>query len=80
MKMGGTSVFSCFWPKMSAADRISKHVVIVDSTVEAKEVGGDVGEEKLAKFIENSLVERLFEFFPFLMGFRDCGVTGCSLC
>lgn len=75
MKMGGISVFSCFWPKMSAADRVSKHVVIVDSTVEPKEVGGGDSEEKLEKFVENSLVERLFEFFLFLEGAGECDVT-----
>ena len=54
---------------MDTIDRVSKPAVIVDGNVEPKEVGDGRGEEKLAKFIENLLVERLFEFFPFL---EDC--------
>lgn len=51
---------------MDDIDRVSKAVVILEGTVESKEEGDDVDEEKLVKFGENSLVEKFFEFFFFI--------------
>jgi hypothetical protein len=63
VKMVGFSVFDCFWPKIDAVDRVSKPVVIVDGTVEPKEVVDGVDEEKPAKFSIFLLAERIFGFF-----------------
>lgn len=61
---------------MDDIDRVSKAVVILEGTVESKEEGDDVDEEKLVKFGENSLVEKFFEFFfSFPMGAGDFGVA-----